>query len=124
MDNSKTLALGKAFLGKHVRVVIDRPLGSHHPTDGFHYDLNYGYLPGVPAPDGEDLDAYLIGPTGPVAESEGLCIAVVHRLYEDDDKLVVVENGEQLSDERIKELVWFQEGDRPYTIVRSAAGQD
>ena len=35
------------FLNKDVRVIIDRPMGSKHPTHGFIYPLNYGYVPEV-----------------------------------------------------------------------------
>jgi inorganic pyrophosphatase len=49
------------FLGKTVRAKIDRPLGSRHPEQGFLYLLNYGYIPETLAPDGEALDAYILG---------------------------------------------------------------
>ncbi|NYT92306.1 inorganic pyrophosphatase [Salinispora sp. H7-4] len=113
-----SLHLAQAYLGVPVRVVVDRPLGSAHPRAGFRYELNYGYLPGVTAPDGDNLDAYLVGVDTPVAEAEGVCVAVVHRLYEDDDKLVVLVAGDEPDDARLRELVHFQEGDRPYEIVR------
>lgn len=48
-----------SFLGQTVTIVIDRPSGSRHPAHGFTYPINYGYVPGAPAPDGEELDAYL-----------------------------------------------------------------
>lgn len=104
-----------------MRVVVDRPLGSRHPTAGFENLLSYGFVPGVPAPDGEDLDAYLVGPLIPVAEGTGVCIAVVHRLYDDDDKLVVITDGIQRTDGCLRKLVGFQEDGRPYVIIRSAA---
>ena len=77
------------WLGRRVRVVIDRPLGSVHPGGGFVYPVNYGYLPGFMAPDGEALDAYVLGPDGPVDEYEGSVIAVVLRADDLEDKLVV-----------------------------------
>ena len=49
----------KCFLGRVVRVEIDRPLGSRHPRWGFIYPVNYGFVPDTPAPDGDDLDAYV-----------------------------------------------------------------
>jgi inorganic pyrophosphatase len=99
----------RTFLGQTVDVVIDRPLGSRHPEWGFVYLVNYGFLPGVPAPDGEELDAYVLGVFEPVAAFRGECIAVVHRLEDDDDKLIVVPTGRQYSDEQIVALVEFQE---------------
>jgi inorganic pyrophosphatase len=98
-----------SFIGRRVLVIIDRPLGSRHPQHGFLYPVNYGYLPGVPAPDGEDLDAYVLGVDQPLERFEGVCIAVIHRLDDADDKLVVVPPGVEMSDEQIRELTHFQE---------------
>ena len=58
---SKSFKIAKEFLGKKVSFVIDRPLGSKHPKYGFVCEVNYGYLEGVKAPDGEDLDIYYLG---------------------------------------------------------------
>ncbi len=97
------------FLGKTVSVRIDRQLGSRHPQHGFIYLLNYGYVPGVLAPDGEELDAYVLGVFEPVERFEGRCFAVIHRLDDDDDKLVLAPEGVQYSDEQILALTEFQE---------------
>lgn len=57
------------WIGRRVSVVIDRPIGAHHPEDPtFVYELNYGYVPGTVAPDGEPLDAYVIDSVAPIAE--------------------------------------------------------
>ncbi len=97
------------FLGKTVSVRIDRPLGSRHPQHGFLYLLNYGYVPGVLAPDGEELDAYILGIFEPIERFEGCCIAVIQRLDDDDDKLVLAPEGVDYSDEQILALTEFQE---------------
>jgi inorganic pyrophosphatase len=47
------------LLGRVVTVNIDRPMDSRHPRRGFLYLVNYGHAPGVIAPGGEELDAYL-----------------------------------------------------------------
>ena len=47
-------------------------------------------MPGVPAPDGSDLDAYVLGVFKPLKEFTGRCIGVVHRTDDDDDKLILV----------------------------------
>lgn len=60
-----------SFIGQTVTIHIDRALGSRHPTHGFVYPINYGYLPTVMAPDGEELDAYLLGVFEPVEQFEG-----------------------------------------------------
>ena len=98
----------ESFLGTTVSVKIDRPLGSKHPRHGFFYPLNYGYVPGVLASDGDELDAYVLGVFQPVSEFEGECIAVIHRT-DDDDKLIIVPNDKQYNDDQIRALTEFQE---------------
>jgi inorganic pyrophosphatase len=119
---SKSLELAKAFLGKTVKVVIDRPLGSLHPRERFSYEANYGYVPSTQAPDGAELDAYYLGVEEALAEAEGVCIAIIHRLSDDDDKLVVVPNGVTLSDQDISRAVAFQEQWFEHRVIR--LGQD
>ena len=97
------------YLMAAVTIKIDRPMGSSHPEWGFIYPINYGYLPGVPVPDGEELDAYLLGIFEPLEEFTGVCIAILHRLNDDDDKLVVVPDGVTYSDEQIAQ---WDEADR------------
>ena len=98
-----------AYLGQTIRVKIDRPLGSRHPQHGFFYPVNYGFIPGVMAPDGEELDAYVLGVFEPLEEFEGRCIAVIHRLDDDDDKLVLAPLGKDYSAQQILALTEFQE---------------
>ncbi len=109
METSKSLEIAQEYLGKKVQVVFDRPLGSKHPKHNFLYEVNYGYLKGVKAPDGEDLDAYYLGVDTPLHEAEGTCIAIIHRENDDDDKLVVVPESLQLTDEEITTQTAFQE---------------
>ncbi len=99
----------RRFIGKPVEVTVDRPLGSRHPEAGFVYPVNYGFLANVPAPDGEDLDAYILGVFKPMESFTGKCIAVIKRSDEDDDKLIVVPAGKDYSDEQILALTEFQE---------------
>ncbi|MEK7627987.1 MAG: inorganic diphosphatase [Patescibacteria group bacterium] len=106
---SISLDLAKQLLGKEVEVTMDRPLGTKHPKHGFVYEANYGFIAGVKAPDGEDLDAYYLGVSEPLEKAKGVCIAIVHRFDNDDDKLVVVPAGTQLTDEEIRSQVHFQE---------------
>ena len=50
------------MIGRHVSVMIDRLIGSRHPTHpNLVYDINYGFVPETLAPDGEPIDAYVIG---------------------------------------------------------------
>ena len=106
------------FLGKVVHIEIDRPLGSRHPEHGFIYPINYGFVPGVPAPDGDDLDAYVLGIFEPLDTFTGRCIAIIHRLDDDDDKLVIVPEGKAYSDEQILALTEFQERFFEPTVLR------
>lgn len=79
----------KPFLGKVVDVEIDRPLGSKHPRHGYIYPVNYGFIPGTKAPDGGELDVYVLGEPKPLQKFSGKCIAIIHRTDDDDDKLIV-----------------------------------
>lgn len=115
---SVSLELAKEQLGKTVQVTMDRPLGSTHPKHGFVYDVNYGYIAGIKAPDGEDLDAYFLGVDTPIQTGEGVCIAIAHRRDNDDDKLIVVPEGVTMSDEEILSTIHFQEQWFDTVIVR------
>jgi len=97
------------YLGKAVNIKIDRQLGSKHPKHDFVYELNYGFVPNTVAPDGEELDAYVLGVEEPVQTFTGRCIAIIHRTNDDDDKLIVVPEGKDFSDEEIRALTHFQE---------------
>jgi len=109
------------FLGGQVSIEIDRPLGSKHPRWGFIYPLNYGFVPQTPAPDGDDLDAYVLGVFEPLTTFTGLCIAVIQRLDDDDDKLVLVPAGKIYTDAQIRTLTEFQERFFESRIVRVPA---
>ena len=106
---SKSLELARPFLGKVVTVEMDRPLGSKHPKWDMLYEVNYGYIKGIVAPDGEDLDAYVLGVDKPLQGFTGKCIALVHRLEDDDDKLIVVPENIEMTDEEIAKAINFQE---------------
>ena len=99
----------KDYLGKEVYVEIDRPLGTRHPKHGFMYMINYGFIPNTISGDGEELDAYLVGEFEPVEKSDGKVIAIIHRINDDDDKLIVSKEGKEYSDDAIRTLTEFQE---------------
>ena len=115
----EALVLARTFLGQTVTVQIDRPQGSRHPEHGFFYPVNYGYVPGTLAPDGEELDAYVLGVEEPLDQFCGRCIAIVHRSDDDDDKLVIVPDRLELSDEQIVALTHFQEQYYHSQVVRA-----
>lgn len=108
----------KNYIGKTIKVKIDRPLGSKHPKHGFVYPVNYGYVPNTVSGDGEELDCYVLGVFDPAEEFTGKCIAVIHRTNDDDDKLVVVPEGKEYSDDAINALVEFQERFFEHVIIR------
>ena len=83
--------------------------GQGHPKHNFIYLLNYGYVPNTISGDGEELDAYLLGVFEPVDEYHGKVIAIIHRTNDDDDKLVVVPDGVNYTNDQIKALTEFQE---------------
>lgn len=97
------------YLNKTVNVKIDRPLGSKHPQYGFIYPVNYGFIPNTISGDGEELDCYILGVLEPLNEFTGKCIAIIHRINDDDDKLIVVPENMSFDIEEIEEQTQFQE---------------
>jgi inorganic pyrophosphatase len=109
MKELKSLEIAQKFLDKEVEIIIDRPLGAKHPEFGFRYEVNYGYIPGTKMPDGEELDAYCLGWDTPLETARGKVIAIIHRLNDQDDKLVVTAPGRIFDDVSIEKQVMFQE---------------
>jgi inorganic pyrophosphatase len=107
-----------SYLGQKVNVVIDRPLGSKHSKHGFVYEVNYGYIPNTKSYDGEELDAYVLGLDKSIDKITGICIAIIHRTDDEDDKLIVTPNGEDFSDAEIEKMVEFQEKWFKHIILR------
>lgn len=98
------------MLGDIVTVTVDRPLGSFHPEyKNLYYPVNYGYVKGISAPDGEEQDAYIIGVNKPVQEFTGKLIAVVHRRDDVEEKWVVAPEGLVFHKKEIEEQIKFQE---------------
>lgn len=108
----------KDYIGKIIKVKIDRPLGSRHPKWDMIYTINYGYVPNTISGDGEELDCYVLGVFEPVKEFEGKCIAVIKRINEDDDKLIIVPRDKDYSNEQIEALREFQERYLKSEIIR------
>ena len=98
------------MIGEIVTVTVDRPIGSHHPKyKNMYYPVNYGYIEGVIAPDGEEQDAYILGVNKSVEKFTGKIIAIIHRLDDVEDKWVVCPENVYFSKEEILEQVRFQE---------------
>ena len=106
------------MLGKIVKVIVDRPLGSHHPNyDDLVYTVNYGYIEGIIAPDGEEQDAYILGVDEPIVEYMGKVIAIVHRLDDVENKWIVAPENIHYTKEEIIEQIEFQEQFFEYEII-------
>ncbi len=98
------------MIGSIVTVTVDRPLGSYHPQHpSMYYPVNYGYIEGTMAADGEEQDAYILGVNEPISKFTGRVIAVIHRENDIEDKWVVAPEGVLFTEEQIAELTHFQE---------------
>lgn len=98
------------MIGKTVRVIIDRPLGTYHPKyKDIFYFVNYGYIPEIIAPDGEEQDAYILGVDEPLEEFTGKVIAIIHRIDDIENKWIVAPEGINFTKEEINKMVEFQE---------------
>ncbi len=95
---------------KTVRIIVDRPCGTRHPKyPDLVYPINYGYVKGIIAGDGEEQDAYILGVDIPLTEFVGRLIAVIKRKNDVEDKWVVCPEGVSFSVDEIRKLVNFQE---------------
>ena len=98
------------MIGDIVKVIIDRPLGTFHPKHkDIYYSVNYGFIPGVIAPDGEEQDAYILGVNQPVKEFVGKVIAIIHRFDDVEEKWVVAPENSSYTKDEIMKQVAFQE---------------
>ena len=98
------------MIGKKVTVKIDRLMGSYHPKHkDIYYPINYGYIEGIIAPDGEEQDAYILGVNEPVEEFTGRIIAIIHRFDDVEEKWVVAPENKFYTKDEIVQQVEFQE---------------
>lgn len=95
------------LLGNRVHVVVDRPIGFHHGD--LVYPINYGYIPGIMAGDGEEQDTYILGVSRPITSFDGRVIAAIRRKNDCEDKLVVAPEGMVFHQGEIAAAVHFQE---------------
>ena len=109
------------YIGKEVNVIIDRPIGSRYKDyPNSIYLLNYGYVPNTISGDGEELDCYVLGVYEQIKEYKGICIAVIHRKNDDDDKLIIAPHGKSFTNCEIKALTYFQEQYFESKIIRAS----
>lgn len=106
----KGLSMKNQIIGKTVVVTVDRPIGSKHPKyNNIIYPINYGYIEGIIAPDGEEQDAYIVGVNIPLKQFTGKVIAIIHRKNDIENKWVVAPDNISFSSEEIIHIVNFQE---------------
>ena len=111
LEYIKRKELVKAYLGKTVNIIMDRPKGYVHKKENcsLTYPINYGYIPGVLGGDGEELDVYLLGVNEPVDEYTAKIIGIVHRENDNEDKLIAAPEGMCFTKAEIEREVHFQE---------------
>jgi inorganic pyrophosphatase len=98
------------MLGRIVTVIVDRPLGSAHPKyPSLIYPVNYGYVPDVIAPDGEEQDVYILGVDTPIDIFTGKIIAVIRRKNDVEDKWVAAPMQLAFTEKEIRDMTDFQE---------------
>ena len=110
--------LKKEFIGNKLYIKIDRPLGSKHPKYDTIYPINYGYLPNTKSNDNEEIDCYLLGVDKKVNDYIGECIAIIKRIDDNDDKLIIVPEGFNICDEDIEKETDFIEKYFNHIIIR------
>lgn len=93
-----------------VKVKIDRAIG-YKDKFGTVYPVNYGFVEGVIAGDGEEQDVYIISKeiNEELVVFEGEVVAVIYRKDDIEDKWVATKIGEKLSYKEIKKSVEFLE---------------
>lgn len=96
-----------ALLGKAVHVEVDRPIGHRHKD--MVYPVNYGYIPGMQAGDGEEQDAYILGIHEPISAFDGRVVGAIRRKNDCEDKLIVAPEDMVFHQGQIAEAVQFQE---------------
>ncbi|MBQ8387781.1 MAG: DUF4091 domain-containing protein [Clostridia bacterium] len=103
--------LAKKYLGKTVKIDVDRPVGYTHVKGEktLHYPINYGYIKGVLGGDGEELDVYLMGVSEPVKSAKCRIIGIVRRENDVEDKLIGAPEGMDFTAEEMAAAVNFQE---------------
>ena len=99
-----------SVIGRTVTVTIDRRLGSCHPKHkDIYYPINYGYVEGIMAADGEEQDAYVLGVDEAIDKFTGKIIAIVHRNNDVEEKWVAAPENVTFTKEEIREQIYFQE---------------
>lgn len=98
------------ILGKVITAKVDRKLGTYHSEyPNIYYSINYGYVEGIIADDGEEQDAYILGVEEPIDIFTGKVIAVIHRKNDNETKWVVAPDNLEYTKDYIINATKFQE---------------
>lgn len=97
------------YLERIVEVKIDRPIGSKHEKYELIYPVNYGFIENTISGDDEEIDCYILGVFEPIKSFRGKCIAIVNRLNDYEDKLIIVPENRNFTSKEIEALIEFQE---------------
>lgn len=111
------------YLGKEIKVQIDRPIGSKHPRYEHLYPINYGFIPGTRGGDGDEIDVYVLEEELPVEFIDGTIVALVHRKDDIENKLVLSPGNKDYSAKQIAGIIQFQEQFFDSEILTSKAFQ-
>ena len=107
------------YIGKEVNVIVDRQLGSKDAVSDYTYEVNFGFVPNTVALNGDEIEAYVLGVKEPIDGFKGQCGAVLRRVDNSGDKLVVWPSDMTFSNEEIQTLTAFQEKDSDFEIIRT-----
>lgn len=107
------------YLNQNVKVKVDKPLGSKHQKYGFIYTVNCGFVSDTINKDGEQVDCYVLGVFEHISEFIGKCIAIIHRINDNNDKLIIVPENRNFSNKEIDILIEFQERFFKHEIIRA-----
>ena len=121
MTKEQACQEAKQEIGKTYHVQIDRPIGSIHPKHpDIIYPINYGYIAGLLGGDDEEQDVYILDATAHLSEALVTIIAVIYRADDVETKWVgVVDPTIHYTDERIMELIHFQEQFYNSSVIRN-----
>lgn len=95
------------------KCIIDRPIGYKDKFNNI-YPINYGYIEGIIAPDGEEQDVYIIDEDKPLNTYEGL-VAKIIRKDDVEDKWIL--SKRKVSKEEIIEKTLFMEQYFKSTVI-------
>ncbi|MCD7891434.1 MAG: inorganic pyrophosphatase [Ruminococcus sp.] len=98
------------IIGKKITVIVDRMLGTRHlKFPDLLYPINYGYVEGIFAADGEEQNVYILGINEPVKKFTGIVVIIIHRFDDVEEKWVAAPENLTFTKAEIAEIVKFQE---------------